>query len=231
MFERKDFEKYMKDSEDYYDDREPMTVRKLYQLWKDGAEIGYCEGKEEAKKIIGNLYAICKDNHYPNCSVLMEQAEQFLKDIEGGRRMTDEEMAEEYCNNEVPFDTTENGEKLYTENDLKYAHLAGLKAGRTKWHKVADGDLPEYGVEVLDENGDKVRYEMEGYAGYSGQLPSLSGWIAYSEYEERDVEIDAPVAWCEVPQYTEELEKGNPKLLKLGTVEVDHVMEAFLRGR
>jgi len=81
---------------------------------------------------------------------------------------------------------------------------AELGAGRTKWHKVADGDLPEYGVEVLDENGDKVRYEMEGYAGYSGLLPSLSGWIAYSEYEERDVEIDTPIAWCEVPQYTEE---------------------------
>ena len=34
----------------------------------------------EAKKIIGNLYSICKDNHYPNSSVLMEQAEQFLKE-------------------------------------------------------------------------------------------------------------------------------------------------------
>ena len=36
----------------------------------------------KAKKIIGNLYAICKDNHYPNTSVLMEQAEQFLKECE-----------------------------------------------------------------------------------------------------------------------------------------------------
>ena len=34
----------------------------------------------EAKKIIGNFYAICKDNHYPNSSVLMEQAERFLKE-------------------------------------------------------------------------------------------------------------------------------------------------------
>ena len=33
-----------------------------------------------AEKIIGNLYAICKDNHYPNSSVLMEQAEKFLKE-------------------------------------------------------------------------------------------------------------------------------------------------------
>lgn len=35
----------------------------------------------EAKKIIGNLYAICKDNHYPDSSVFMEQAEQFLKEV------------------------------------------------------------------------------------------------------------------------------------------------------
>lgn len=45
----------------------------------------------KAKKIVGNLYAICKDNHYPNSSVLMEQAEQFLK-----KQMTDEEMAMYY---------------------------------------------------------------------------------------------------------------------------------------
>ena len=113
--------------------------------------------------------------------------------------MTDEEMAYEYAKYE------DNGRVSVNDDKFK-AFLAGLKAGRTKWHKVADGDLPEYGVEVLDENGDKVRYEMEGYAGYSGQLPSLSGWIAYSEYEERDVEVDAPIAWCEVPQYTEEVE-------------------------
>ena len=36
----------------------------------------------KAKKIIGNLYAICKDNHYSNISVLMEQAEQFLSEVE-----------------------------------------------------------------------------------------------------------------------------------------------------
>lgn len=38
-------------------------------------------------------------------------------------KMTEDEMAKEYCNNEVPFDITDSGEKLYTENDLKH----GLK--------------------------------------------------------------------------------------------------------
>lgn len=46
MFEKEDFEKYMKESEDYYDNREPMTERKLYQLWKDGAELGYKKANE-----------------------------------------------------------------------------------------------------------------------------------------------------------------------------------------
>lgn len=36
----------------------------------------------KAKEIISNLYAICKDNYYPNSSVLMEQAEQFLSEVE-----------------------------------------------------------------------------------------------------------------------------------------------------
>ena len=46
MFEKEDFDKYMRDSEDYYDNREPMTERKLYQLWKDGAEFGYNKANE-----------------------------------------------------------------------------------------------------------------------------------------------------------------------------------------
>ena len=49
----------------------------------------------------------------------------------------DEKMAEEYCNNEVPFDTTENGEKLYTENDMKYTYLTALRKGSQLdkvWH-------------------------------------------------------------------------------------------------
>jgi hypothetical protein len=33
------------------------------------------------------------------------------------------------------FDTTESGEKLYTENDLKNSFLAGYEAGKPKWHE------------------------------------------------------------------------------------------------
>lgn len=48
----------------------------------DEIETRTMEQLTKARKIIGNLYAICKDNHYPNGSVLMEQAEQFLREVE-----------------------------------------------------------------------------------------------------------------------------------------------------
>ena len=87
----------------------------------------------------------------------------------------------------------DNMDSLHDSTILGDLRLA-FNAGRLKWHKVADGDLPENGIEVLNENCDKVRYDVIGY----------SGWIAYSDYEERYVEVDAPIAWCEVPIYTEE---------------------------
>ena len=35
---KQEFEKYLKDSIDYYDPREPLTERKLLQIWLDCAE-------------------------------------------------------------------------------------------------------------------------------------------------------------------------------------------------
>lgn len=64
---------------------------------------------------------------------------------------------------------------------------------KMKWHKVADGDLPKEGVEVLNKDGDKVIYDAGG----------SQGWMAYSEYCGRYVEVDEPVAWCEIPKYIE----------------------------
>ena len=37
-----------------------------------------------------------------------------------------EKEAEEYANNEVPFDITESGEKLYTKHDVAQAYIAGI---------------------------------------------------------------------------------------------------------
>lgn len=127
--------------------------------------------------------------------------------------MTEDEMAKEYCNNEVPFDTTDSGEKLYTENDLKHAYLAGLKAGKdmaeadlatiaymhgaerykTKWHKVADGEYPpcendNYSIKVLTDCGNIAYYNY-----------SLDCWVTGPS----SAEIDPPIAWCELPKFEE----------------------------
>ena len=66
MFEKEDFDKYMKDSEDYYDNREPMTDRKLYQLWKDGAEYGYKKAMEEWKKCFLSCSSPYCSKQFPN---------------------------------------------------------------------------------------------------------------------------------------------------------------------
>ena len=62
MFEKEDFDKYMKDSEDYYDNREPMTERKLYQLWKDGAEFGYNKANEWHKQEVDDIYDLLPED-------------------------------------------------------------------------------------------------------------------------------------------------------------------------
>ena len=108
--------------------------------------------------------------------------------------MTDIERAEEYCNNETPFDTTENGENLYTENDLKYAYLAGLKAGRKeKYHNLKKNpkDLPAENQEVL------VYFT----------LPDKSkNEVMMAEFENNDfnfVDLQDVIAWCEIPNSKE----------------------------
>ncbi len=53
--------------------------------------------------------------------------------------MIDKEMAEEYSNKTCG----------YVRVEIQQAFLAGLKAGRPQWHKVADGDLPKENQEVL----------------------------------------------------------------------------------
>ena len=68
------------------------------------------------------------------------------------------------------------------------AFLAGLKADRLKWHKVADGDLPK------DEN-DVLVYSGEDWRMYVGRYsPKYKAW---------EVGCDT-VAWCEIPKYAEE---------------------------
>ena len=54
--------------------------------------------------------------------------------------MTDKEMAEQYVKDNC---TRWEYDGLSVDDIAKENFLAGLKAGRPEWHKVADGDLPK----------------------------------------------------------------------------------------
>ena len=73
--------------------------------------------------------------------------------------MTDEELSMEFVLN---YPKIEKGE-LLTTKDLQNAYLAGLEAGRPKWHKVADGDLPKenkrYLCKIKEFVGSGISYE------------------------------------------------------------------------
>lgn len=124
--------------------------------------------------------------------------------------MTDEEkLAEDWLDERYLKD-------MGVRKPCKEAYLAGLKAGREiekeyvrnnaftsmkeqglfpfgKWHDLRKNpkDLPEPHITVLDENGDKV--EHIGY----------DKWQVYSEYYEKYIEVDTPIAWCEIPKFEE----------------------------
>lgn len=86
-------------------------------------------------------------------------------------------------------------------DDLKDAFIAGAEFGynkartdHTKWHKVADGDYPPienyiYTIDVLTDKGDIVYYVYN----YNRWCVEPSGAV-----------IEPPIAWCEIPEYTEE---------------------------
>lgn len=100
--------------------------------------------------------------------------------------MTDEVMAEEYLEKlrkeKIPFDIYE------VNNQLKRAFLAGLKASRPEWHKVADGDLPK----TEDLEMQVLCFTHDGYqllSLFSDPKPIFKGY--------------GVIAWCEIPKYTE----------------------------
>ena len=49
-----------------------------------------------------------------------------------------EQEAKEYADNEVPFDTIENGEMLYTKFDVEYAYIQGAKKNEAKLEEAKE---------------------------------------------------------------------------------------------
>lgn len=72
---------------------------------------------------------------------------------------------------------------------MEQAFLAGLKAGKPKWHKVADGDLPKEEAEYF------VIFESDGtrYTGLEIYYPDTEEWSTICNI----------IAWCEIPKFEE----------------------------
>lgn len=102
--------------------------------------------------------------------------------------MTDEEMAKEYANKHKIYIDFDNDITDYS--NVKEAHLAGLKAGRPKWHDLRKdpNDLPKVNQKVLLQIKDEGRPIIDFYTRYGV-------WNFTNEYE--------AIAWCEIPKYTE----------------------------
>lgn len=106
--------------------------------------------------------------------------------------MTGEEMAEEYIKkNNLEWQLECN--RTSPIGEVKQAFLAGLKAGRPEWHKVADGDLPKdrHNVWIIYINAYHQTETTE--ASFRHKY-----WVINGHRTECDV-----IAWCEIPKFEE----------------------------
>jgi hypothetical protein len=117
----------------------------------------------------------------------------------GDKKMTFEEWKEKhnYLIENVAITFFIYGKRVDTKtcyDELEYLLKRAFKAGRPKWHKVADDDYPpcendnHYSINVLTDSGDIAYYDYND---------------DYWAEEPASVEIDPPIAWCEIPKYTE----------------------------
>lgn len=124
--------------------------------------------------------------------------------------MTDEKLekkAEEYCNNEVPLDTTESGEKLYTEYDLKQTYIVSAKVNNIVWHKQSDTDdiydacndwESHYFVCKMKDGSYNIAFGNCDEDGNGMVSPNI-----YFKYEDSKYCLDDIIAWCEIPKFKE----------------------------
>lgn len=119
--------------------------------------------------------------------------------------MTDEEMAEEYTDRTRIVDENTRagtdcislvqdyeGNYIDIHERIKQAFVAGLKAGKPKWHKVADGDLPTKEKQYLLKFKDGDIHVP--YVGIDG---NLEPFIITTEGIDFFNDIEK---WCEIPE-------------------------------
>ena len=102
--------------------------------------------------------------------------------------MKDEEMAEEYANSVIGC-----GDGYYEWADIVEAFLAGLKAGRPKWHTP---DVPASPINKI----------VLGYIkDYNAKKLCLVKWNGEWWYDARTWNDKVKlIAWCELPTFDKE---------------------------
>ena len=103
--------------------------------------------------------------------------------------MTDEELAKEWVTDNTGFNPKEPLGKIAIRT-----FLGGLKAGRPKWHRISDGDLPKenklYLVEIKD-NGLAIAY----FNGLHWETRYNLGDFGHC--------VETVIAWCKIPTFTD----------------------------
>ena len=136
-----------------------------------------------------------------------------------GNKMTDEEKAEEYAENEQCANCSnpqycqgkdecydfanvkshflarfEAGKDMASTDLATVAYMQGAERYKPKWHKVADGDLPKenklYLVKIKD-NGLAIAY-------FNGQH-----WETRYNLGDYGHCVETVIAWCEIPTFKE----------------------------
>lgn len=114
--------------------------------------------------------------------------------------MTEEEMAKEYARENKKVYGSDEYADITDYINIKEAFLAGLKAGKPKWHKVADGEYPS--KEQLGKSfivafafNDKTQ---EYYSFDCAEYIDKENFCTHTNND------DKVIAWCEIPKYTEE---------------------------
>jgi hypothetical protein len=101
--------------------------------------------------------------------------------------MTKEELEEAADHAETKMVVECNGD--YTKfKKYKDGFRDGYNAGKLKWHKVADGDLPKDENDVLIYSGEDWRMCVGRYS------PKYKAWETGCD----------TIAWCEIPTFDKE---------------------------
>ena len=120
--------------------------------------------------------------------------------------MTNGELAEEYASKNVPIDTFGYRSLDDVHYDVRQAFLAGLKAGRPKWHDLMEdpNDLPAKRQHILCYTSDPWCHNYKGLKNVKHCDVEMGTYMGNGEWYIGCYHTCVPPkAWCEIPKFEE----------------------------